>query len=118
MNAAETTIPEAPAQLICKKEDLVPNSGVCALWKNQQIAIFYLPESEPSIYVISNWDPIGEAEVLSRGILGDINGAPVVASPLYKQHFDLTTGICIEDPKVVVTTLTASLDKDGVWLHQ
>lgn len=102
---------------LCGQEDLVPNSGVCALWEGQQIAIFYLPDTEPSLYAISNWDPIGKAEVLSRGMVGDINGIPVVASPLYKQHFDLISGACIEDEDVRVSTYQVALAADGVWLY-
>ena len=117
MNVAEKNISKASAHRLCGIDDLVPNSGVCALWKDQQIAIFYLPELEPSIYVLSNWDPIGEAEVLSRGIVGDIDGVPVVASPLYKEHFDLTTGVCVEKPEVSVATFPVSLDNEAVWLH-
>ena len=75
-------------QVICSKNDLVENSGVCALVNGEQVAIFYLPKSDQQVFAISNWDPIGKANVLSRGIVGDLEGKFVVASPLYKQHFD------------------------------
>ncbi len=113
MNAAK----QSTSEQICNLDDLVAYSGVCALWQDQQIALFYLPDQEPSIYAIANWDPIGQAEVLSRGLVGDIDGVPVVASPLYKQHFDLRTGNCLEDPQVSVPTFQVSLDQTGVWLH-
>lgn len=90
-------------QTICLTTDLQRNSGVCALLDGEQIAIFYLPQ-ENSIYAISNYDPIGKANVLSRGILGDIQGQTVVASPLYKHHFNLTTGQCLEDSNTHVAT--------------
>ncbi|HAZ80612.1 MAG TPA: nitrite reductase (NAD(P)H) small subunit, partial [Porticoccaceae bacterium] len=77
---------------ICEQTDLVANSGVCAIVEGQQIALFYLPKEIPTVYAIGNWDPIGKANVLSRGMVGDINQRLVVASPLYKQHFDLQTG--------------------------
>ncbi len=80
---------------VCSVDDLQPNSGVCALVNNQQVAIFYFP-NEDKIYAIGNYDPIGKANVLSRGMVGDINGEPVVASPLYKQHFSLRSGQCLE----------------------
>ena len=41
--------------------------------------------------------------MLSRGIVGDKNGEFVVASPIYKQHFSLLTGQCLEDPTVQVS---------------
>ncbi|MGR9099080.1 MAG: nitrite reductase small subunit NirD [Gammaproteobacteria bacterium] len=81
---------------VCSVNDLQPNSGVCALVGDQQVAIFYMPD-EQSVFAIGNYDPIGKANVLSRGIIGDIKGEPVVASPLYKQHYSLKTGTCLEE---------------------
>ncbi len=100
--------------VICKKSDLVENSGVCALINDEQVALFYLPKTEKKIFAVSNWDPIGKANVLSRGILGDIKGSIVVASPLYKQHFDLETGVCIEDETVKLKTYPIILEGDIV----
>ena len=85
----------------CKLNDLVENSGVCALVNGQQIAIFYLPGETPAVYAIDNWDPIGEANVLYRGIVGEIKGELVVASPLYKEHYSLVSGKCLEKPYCV-----------------
>ncbi|PMH43155.1 nitrite reductase small subunit [Vibrio sp. 10N.286.49.B3] len=82
---------------VCSREDLVPHTGICAKVKDQQVAIFYCQRSE-TLYAISNYDPIGMANVISRGIIGSIQGEPCVASPLYKQHFNLKTGICVEEP--------------------
>ncbi len=87
---------------VCSVLDLQENSGVCALVNGLQVAIFYLSTDEQGIYAIGNYDPIGKANVLSRGIVGDIKGHKVVASPLYKQHFDLQTGACLEDDTVTV----------------
>jgi nitrite reductase (NADH) small subunit len=80
----------------CKLGDLVENSGVCALINGQQVAIFYVPSATPSVYALDNWDPIGLANVLYRGIVGDVQGQLVVASPLYKEHYNLVTGKCLE----------------------
>jgi nitrite reductase (NADH) small subunit len=74
---------------------------VCALVEGQQVAIFFMVK-EKAIYAIHNYDPIGHANVLSRGVIGDIKGELVVASPLYKQHFNLKTGVCVEDGQVTV----------------
>jgi nitrite reductase (NADH) small subunit len=40
--------------------------------------------------------------VLSRGIVGSHEDAPTVASPLFKQAFDLRTGRCLTEPEVSV----------------
>ena len=89
---------------ICSLEDLVPDTGVCALVEGKQVAIFRFGDDE-TVYAISNYDPFGKANVLSRGILGSIGERPVVASPLYKQHFDLTSGECLEDDAVTFLLL-------------
>jgi nitrite reductase (NADH) small subunit len=86
---------------VCSADDLQPDSGVCALVGGQQVAIFYMAK-EQAVYALHNYDPIGKANVLSRGVIGDIKGEPVVASPLYKQHFSLKTGKCLEDEQVNV----------------
>ncbi len=84
---------------VCDVKDLQADSGVCALVEGQQIAIFYMPK-EAAIYALDNYDPFGKVYVLSRGLIGDIKGEPMVSSPLYKQHFSLKTGQCFEDETV------------------
>ncbi len=101
-------------QNVCNVSDLEENSGVCALVNGLQIAIFYLPELPLSVYAIGNYDPIGKAFVLSRGIVGDTKGQKVVASPLYKQHFNLETGVCLEDESVSVPIYACRIDDDSV----
>jgi NAD(P)H-dependent nitrite reductase small subunit len=98
---------------ICSVDDLQPNSGVCALVDGQQVAIFYMP-AEQAVFAIGNYDPIGKAYVLSRGMIGDISGVPVVASPLYKQHYDLKTGQCLEDDSVKVNAYNIRISGDRV----
>ena len=45
---------------------------------------------------MSNLDPYSRAHVISRGIVGTRQDAPTVASPMYKQVFDLRTGACLD----------------------
>lgn len=96
---------------VCTLDDLQLNSGVCALVDGQQVAIFHLVQDN-AVYAIGNYDPIGKANVLSRGVIGDIKGQIVVASPLYKQHFNLQTGGCLEDETVTVPVYPVHI-KDG-----
>ncbi len=98
---------------ICSVEDLQPDSGVCALVEDKQVAIFYMPK-ENALYALNNYDPFGKVHVLSRGLLGDIKGEPMVASPLYKQHFSLLTGICIEDASVAVDVYAIRIENKRV----
>lgn len=100
-------------QNVCSVDDLQPDSGVCALVEGRQVAIFYMPKDK-AVYAIDNYDPFGCANVLSRGIIGDINGQPVVASPLYKQHFNLQTGACLEDETVTIPAYDIRIESGKV----
>jgi nitrite reductase (NADH) small subunit len=99
---------------VCSIDDLQPDSGVCALLEGEQIAIFLL---DANVYAVGNYDPIGKANVLSRGLIGDLGGQPVVASPLYKQHFNLQTGICLEDQSVSIPIYAVRIDNDIVQIN-
>src|SRR4051812_2182075 len=68
---------------VCRLEDIVPNCGVCALVDGEQVAIFRLDDDR--VFAIGNGDPFSGANVLSRGLVGDLKGELVVASPIYKQ---------------------------------
>ena len=61
---------------------------MCALLDGQQVAMFRVGDA---VHAIGNHDPASGANVLSRGIVGDVAGELVVASPMYKQHFSLVT---------------------------
>jgi nitrite reductase (NADH) small subunit len=97
---------------ICALEDIVPNAGVAALLDGEQVAIFRLDDD--SVYVIGNHDPFSGANVLSRGIVGDVKGELVVASPVFKQHFSLLSGRCLEDASVSVPVYRALVEKADV----
>ena len=91
----------APWVDVCAFEDLVPDVGVAALVDGEAVAVFRCwPTDE--LHAIANVDPYTGASVLSRGIVGSVGDRPVVASPMFKQRFDLTTGVAIDDHTVQV----------------
>ena len=98
------------AVAICASDKIQVGLGVAALVKGQQVAIFRLRDG--SLHGISNFDPLSQANVMSRGITGSLKGRVVVASPVYKQHFDLLTGVCLEDESVSIATF-AVIERDG-----
>ena len=97
---------------ICTLADLVPNTGVAALVNGEQAALFRLKDG--NVYAVSNFDPFSQANVISRGITGFLKGYDVVASPIYKQHFDLRTGMCLEDNNISLKTYKVQLDGEQV----
>ena len=102
---------------ICGVEDIVPNTGVCALLNNEQVAVFRLHDGKDTrVFAIGNYDPNSEASVLSRGLVGSLGERLVVASPIYKHHFDLQTGECLEAPENSVPTWPARIDAGKVWV--
>ena len=85
---------------VCRLERILPETGACALVAGRQVAVFRLGDG--SLHVLDNRDPCSGANVLSRGIVGDAEGVPVVFSPLFKDRFVLTTGECLEHPDIRV----------------
>jgi nitrite reductase (NADH) small subunit len=95
---------------VCPVERLTPGRGAAALVGGTQVAIFRLGSGE--VFAIDDRDPFSGADVLSRGLVGDADGEPTVASPVYKQRFALRSGRCLDDPAVGVRTWTART-RDG-----
>ena len=100
---------------VCALDDITPNTGVGALIENQQIALFRVGH-EKRVYALSNQDPFSKAFVMSRGILGDLQGERVVASPIYKQHFSLATGRCLEDKDQKLLVFPSKIENGKVWI--
>jgi len=96
---------------VCPLDRLQPERGVAALLGDVQVAI--VRTRDDTVHAIGNIDPFSGAAVLSRGIVGDRGGVPTIASPVYKQAFDLRTGACLDDADVSVPTYPVRVT-DGV----
>jgi nitrite reductase (NADH) small subunit len=101
---------------VCALDDIVPNTGVCALVDGKQVAVFNIAQGQGGVYAIDNYDPCSQAAVLSRGLTGNLGERVVVASPIYKQHFDLRTGECLEAPEHSVGVFAAQVRDGQVWV--
>lgn len=100
---------EAQWHDVCGIDDIWPNTGVCALVEGAQVAVFRLVRDDggqpgEQLFGLDNRDPWSNANVLSRGLVGSLGERLVVASPVYKHHYDLATGECVEDPGTPVRT--------------
>ena len=102
--------------VICDLDEIVPDTGVCALLNGRQVAVFRVGDAAPRVFAIDNFDPHSQAAVLARGLVGSIGERIVVASPIYKQHFDLHTGECIEAPEHSVAAWPARVFGGMVWV--
>lgn len=97
---------------VCKLENILPETGVCALVGKEHVAIFR-PYNSDELYAISNIDPFANASVLSRGIIGEHENELWVASPLKKQRFRLKDGYCLEDEHYSVAHYVVKIDDNG-----
>jgi nitrite reductase (NADH) small subunit len=80
---------------------------------DRQVAVFRI---EDELSESDNHDPFSKAYVFSRGIVGDRQGIPNVASPIYKQNFNLQTGQCFDDPNISVSTYPFRILDDQVQI--
>lgn len=99
---------------VCAADDILPNTGVCALVEGRHVAIFRVGVQQ--YFAIDNVDPKNGASVLSRGLVGNLGERTVVASPLYKHHFDLRTGECLESPELSVRAHEVRIDGGRVMV--
>jgi nitrite reductase (NADH) small subunit len=96
---------------VCRRDDLAPERGAAALVAGEQVALFRLADG--TVLAVQQRDPFSGAHVMSRGIVGSRGDAPTVASPMYKQVFDLDTGRCLDDPEVALGVFGVEV-RDGV----
>jgi nitrite reductase (NADH) small subunit len=97
---------------VCAVDDILPGTGACALVGRRHVAVFRMGDDR--FFAIDNVDPKSGVSVLSRGLVGSLGGRTVVASPLYKNHFDLHTGECIETPEFSVCAHGVRVEGDRV----
>jgi nitrite reductase (NADH) small subunit len=97
---------------VCRYADLQVERGAAALVGGTQVAVFRLADG--SVAAIGNQDPFSGANVLSRGLVGTKGDVVFVASPMYKQRFDLRTGDCLDDAAVAVPVHAARVEAGRV----
>lgn len=98
---------------VCALDDIAPETGVCALINEQPVAVFRVGEQ---VYAIDDHDPFSGANVLSRGLICSLGGRVAVASPIYKQHFELASGVCLEDASRSVRAYAARVHDGHVFV--
>lgn len=103
-------------ETVCRLDQIHREAGVTALVHGRAVAVIRTYDDQ--VFALSNYDPIGHASVLARGIVGtvEVDGeqVPFVASPLLKQRYDLRTGQCLDDPAVVVPTYQVRIESGVV----
>ncbi|WP_152081333.1 nitrite reductase large subunit NirB [Enterobacter oligotrophicus] len=114
-----TTVNNTPAeeskrwQEICGIDDIPEQAGIGARLGHNPIALFRFGKS---VYALDDIEPGSSANVLSRGILGDAGGEPVVISPLYKQRIRLRDGRQCENGEPAVRAWPVKVEHGKVWV--
>lgn len=99
------------AEPVCRLADLLPERPVAALVAGRQVALVRLHDDR--VHAVGMWDPFARANVMARGLVGsrvvDGEEVPVLFSPMYKQAFDLRTGLCLSDAGVALGSWEVSV---------
>ena len=85
---------------VCRLDALAIDRGAAALVEGQQVAVFRLASGD--VFAVDHRDPFSGANVMARGLVGTRGDRSTVASPIYKQVFDLATGQCLDDESVTL----------------
>jgi NAD(P)H-dependent nitrite reductase small subunit len=99
---------------ICAIDEILPNSGSGALVDGQDVALFRIRDA---VYALGNRDPASGVHVLAHGVVGDIGGELMVASPIFKQHYSLINGRCLEDPTLRVPVYLCRVDGGRIYVR-
>ncbi|WP_192459562.1 nitrite reductase large subunit NirB [Musicola keenii] len=96
--------------------DIPAHTGMAVRVGPHQVAVFHAPGQGAGLFALDNREPASGANVLARGIVGDIAGEPVVISPLYKQRFRLRDGVSPDDGRLAVQVWPVRLEQDDIWV--
>lgn len=100
-------------QEICAVDAIPEQAGIGARLGSQPIALFRMGQA---VYALEDREPGGSARVLSRGILGDAGGEPIVISPLYKQRIRLRDGRQFDSGEPAVQAWPVKVENGKVWV--
>lgn len=98
---------------VCQLDAIPPQAGIGARVGTQPIALFRLDDR---VFALDDHEPGTDASVLSRGLLGDSDGEPLVISPLYKQRFQLSNGQSLDNPALFQRCWPVKVVQGQVWV--
>jgi nitrite reductase (NADH) small subunit len=101
---------------VCGVEEIEVERGVAALLDGVQVALFRTYDG--AVFAVGNRDPFSGANVIARGIVGSRGSSATVASPIFKQVFDLQTGQCLDDPSVHLPVFAVRVKDGRVEVHR
>lgn len=99
----------------CNVNDIPENGGACVKYRNKQIAVYYYRRKQ-TWYACQNLCPHKMEMVLSRGMLGDVDGIAKVACPMHKKTFSLESGENLNGDLPAIATYPIKIEDGFVYI--
>jgi nitrite reductase (NADH) small subunit len=96
-------------------EDFPEDGGACVKYQDMQIAVFNFRRRN-EWYACQNLCPHKMQMVLSRGMIGSLNGEPKVACPFHKKTFSLKTGECLNAEECTISVFPVRVEHGFVFI--
>ena len=96
-------------------QDFPENGGACVKYKDLQVAVFNFSRRN-EWYACQNMCPHKMQMVLSRGMIGSLQGEPKVACPFHKKTFSLKTGECLNAEECNITVYPVRIENGYVHI--
>ena len=96
--------------------DFPKDGGATIKFGKTQIAVFNMA-SRGEWYACQNMCPHKQAFVLSRGLVGDVQGTPKVACPLHKKTFNLINGKSMTNEDYCLYTFPIKVVGEEVFIQ-
>ena len=96
-------------------KDFPIDGGACVKYEDKQIAVFNFARLN-KWYACQNVCPHKMEMVLSRGMIGDLNGIPKVACPLHKKTFSLENGENLNGDLDPISTYPVKIEDGNVFI--
>lgn len=95
--------------------DFPQNGGACVKYKDMQIAVFNFARRN-EWYACQNLCPHKMQMVLSRGMIGTMDGEPKVACPFHKKNFSLRSGECLNAEEEKISVFPVRVEDGFVYI--
>ncbi|MDN5204339.1 nitrite reductase small subunit NirD [Fulvivirgaceae bacterium BMA10] len=96
-------------------EDIPNDNGICIKVRGQQIAVFNFNKRN-EYYAVENLCPHKRQMILSRGIIGDMQGEPKVACPFHKKTFSLKSGKNLNGEDYCIKTYPIKIEEGSMFI--
>jgi nitrite reductase (NADH) large subunit len=105
-------------QWVCFGEasSIPAEGGATVKYGCHQIAVFNFTKTG-KWYACQNLCPHKREMVLSRGLLGDIDGIPKIVCPMHKKSFSLDSGEGLSDPTYSIQTFPIEIRDDRIYIE-